>query len=124
MPARRGSRGPTDSRASRSAQSRSPTSPNVVYAGTGEAKFLGWTYAGTGMLRSDDSGATWSAVNTTTFARASVRGILVHPADPNIVVAGTARGGAGRDSGLSDIGIHLRDSQVDRRRRDLDAPVE
>jgi hypothetical protein len=75
----------------------SPTSPNVVYAGTGEAKFIGWTYAGAGMLRSDDSGATWSVVNTITFARASVRGILVHPADPNIVVAGTARGAAGRD---------------------------
>lgn len=75
----------------------SPTSPNVVYAGTGEASYMGWTYAGAGMLRSDDSGATWSVVNTTTFARASVRGILVHAADPNIVVAGTARGGAGRD---------------------------
>jgi hypothetical protein len=75
----------------------SPTSPNVVYAGTGEANFVGWTYAGAGMLRSDDSGATWSVVNTATFERASVRAILVHPADPDIAVAGTARGGAGRD---------------------------
>jgi hypothetical protein len=75
----------------------SPTSPNVVYAGTGEANFVGWTYAGAGMLRSDDSGATWSVVNRPTFERASVRAILVHPADANIVVAGTARGAAGRD---------------------------
>jgi hypothetical protein len=75
----------------------SPASPNVVYAGTGEANFLGWTFAGAGMLRSDDAGATWSVVNTTAFARASVRSILVHPADSNIVVAGTARGAAGRD---------------------------
>ena len=75
----------------------SPTTPNVVYAGTGEANFVGWTYAGAGMLRSDDSGATWSVVNRPAFERASVRAILVHPADPNIVVAGSARGGAGRD---------------------------
>jgi photosystem II stability/assembly factor-like uncharacterized protein len=76
----------------------SPTSPNVVYAGTGEANNA-WTYAGAGMLRSTDSGATWSVVNTGSFARASVKAILVHPADPNIVVAGTARGRAGRDLG-------------------------
>jgi hypothetical protein len=75
----------------------SPTSPNVVYAGTGEANFVGWAYAGAGMLRSDDSGATWSVVNRPAFERAAVRAILVHPADPNIVVAGTARGAAGRD---------------------------
>jgi hypothetical protein len=75
----------------------SPGSPNVVYAGTGEAKFTGWTYAGAGMLRSEDSGATWSAVNTTNFARAAVRAILVHATDHNIVVAGTARGAGGRD---------------------------
>jgi hypothetical protein len=49
------------------------------------------------MLRSDDAGATWSVVNKSTFAGASVRAILVHPADSNIVVAGTARGAAGRD---------------------------
>jgi len=77
----------------------SPSAPNVVYAGTGEANFSTWAYAGAGMLRSDDAGATWSVVNTASFARASVKGIIVHPGDPNIVVAGTARGYAGRDLG-------------------------
>src|SRR5262245_12102286 len=77
----------------------SPTSPNVVYAGTGEANFSPFTYAGAGMLRSDDSGVTWSLVNSPTFARGSVKAILVHPADAEIVVAGTTRGGAGSDAG-------------------------
>ena len=77
----------------------SPTSPNVVYAGTGEANFCRWCYAGDGMLRSTDSGSTWSVVNTSTFARASVKDILVDPSDPNVVVAATARGFAGRDLG-------------------------
>jgi len=77
----------------------SPTSPNVVYAGTGEANHVSFSYAGAGMMRSDDSGVTWSVVSTATFARASVKAIAVHPADPNIVLAATARGTAGRDGG-------------------------
>ena len=77
----------------------SPSSPNVVSPGTGEANFSLWAYAGAGMLRSEDAGSTWSVVNTATFARASVKNIIVHPGDPNIVVAGTARGYAGRDLG-------------------------
>jgi photosystem II stability/assembly factor-like uncharacterized protein len=77
----------------------SPTSPGVVYAGTGEANFCSFCYAGAGMLRSNDSGSSWTVVNTSTFARASVKAILVDPSDPDVVVAGTARGYAGRDLG-------------------------
>ena len=77
----------------------SPTSRGVVYVGTGEANFCSWCYAGAGMLRSNDSGSTWTVVNTITFARASVKAILVDPSDANVVVAGTARGYAGRDLG-------------------------
>jgi photosystem II stability/assembly factor-like uncharacterized protein len=77
----------------------SPTSPGVVYVGTGEANFCSWCYAGAGMLRSNDSGSSWTVVNTSTFARASVKAILVDPSDPDVVVAGTARGYAGRDLG-------------------------
>jgi photosystem II stability/assembly factor-like uncharacterized protein len=77
----------------------SPTSRGVVYVGTGEANFCSWCYAGAGMLRSNDSGSTWTVVNTSTFARASVKAILVDPSDANVVVAATARGYAGRDLG-------------------------
>src|SRR5687768_17170492 len=49
----------------------SRSSPPVAYAGTGEA-LAGWGHAGGGMLRSNDSGATWSLVNAAMFARASV----------------------------------------------------
>src|SRR3954462_10142702 len=55
----------------------SPGSRTVVYAGTGEANFSDWgATAGAGMLRSTDSGVTWSVVNTGSFARASVKTIL------------------------------------------------
>jgi photosystem II stability/assembly factor-like uncharacterized protein len=77
----------------------SPTSPGVVYVGTGEANFCSFCLAGAGMLRSNDSGSTWTVVNTPTFARASVKAILVDPSDANVVVAATARGYAGRDLG-------------------------
>ena len=77
----------------------SPTSPGVVYVGTGEANFCSFCYAGAGMLRSNDSGSTWTVVNTSTFTRASVKAILVDPSDANVVVAATARGYAGRDLG-------------------------
>ena len=51
------------------------------------------------MLRSNDSGGTWSLVNTANFARASVKAIVVSPDNPDLVTAGTARGRAGRDLG-------------------------
>ena len=75
-----------------------PSNPAIAYAGTGEATGLSFTRAGLGMLKSVDGGATWSLLAASTFARAAVRRVRVHAANPDIVMAITSRGGAGRDA--------------------------
>ena len=72
--------------------------PNIIYAGTGEATGPGFTKAGMGMLKSTDGGKTWSLLGASSLARAAVRRIRVHPADPKIVLATLSRGGFGRDA--------------------------
>jgi len=96
----------------------SPTSPGVVYVGTGEANFCSWCYAGAGMLRSNDSGSTWTVVNTSTFAHSR------RPVRPR-----RRRGGDGARVcrprlGSGGIAAHLRDSEVDRWRTNLDTVAD
>lgn len=71
-----------------------PSSPNVVYAGTGEANNSCDSYFGAGILKSTDGGSTWTVVGATSFARSSVSRIIVHPTDSNILWASDT-GGAG-----------------------------
>jgi photosystem II stability/assembly factor-like uncharacterized protein len=59
----------------------------------------GFTKLGLGILKSIDSGQTWNLLATSSFVRTSVRRVRVHPADQNIVLAISSRGGFGRDSG-------------------------
>jgi len=73
-----------------------PSDPNIIYAGTGEAVFSGDAYAGAGLLKSTDGGTIWLLLATTTFAKATFSDIKVHPTNPNIVLAATSRGIAGR----------------------------
>jgi photosystem II stability/assembly factor-like uncharacterized protein len=75
-----------------------PSNPQIIYAGTGEATGPGFTKAGLGMLKSTDGGQTWNVIAVSTFARAAVRRIRVHPANANILLATVTRGGFGRDS--------------------------
>ena len=77
-----------------------PNEESTVYAGTGEAVTSGDAYAGGGMLKSGDGGTTWTVVRETEFAAASVSGIVVSPADPNVVLATTTRGLGGKGSDL------------------------
>jgi photosystem II stability/assembly factor-like uncharacterized protein len=68
-----------------------PSNPNVVYAA------MGSDFLGTGVLRSDDAGASWRQVSGPSFSQ---RGIslraVVDPANPNrLWVAQTSRQGAG-----------------------------
>ncbi|MBS1713854.1 MAG: glycosyl hydrolase [Armatimonadetes bacterium] len=61
----------------------SPSSPDVVYAGTGERDIRGNISEGDGVYKSTDGGKAWRNVglkDTQTVAR-----IVVHPSDPNIV---------------------------------------
>jgi photosystem II stability/assembly factor-like uncharacterized protein len=75
-----------------------PSSPSIVYAGTGEAAGQGFTRGGLGMLKSVDGGTTWSMLAGSTFARAALRRVHVHPSNPDTLMAISARGGLGRDS--------------------------
>jgi photosystem II stability/assembly factor-like uncharacterized protein len=72
--------------------------PNVIYVGTGEPESQGRAHAGLGLMKSTDGGQTWNLVGASSFVRAAVKSIRVHPADANVVLAATVRGGFGRDA--------------------------
>jgi hypothetical protein len=60
-----------------------PSDPSIVYAGMGD---VGNGYLGSGVLRSNDGGATWTRVNNTTLpSPGTVSRIVVDVADPNRV---------------------------------------
>ncbi len=76
-----------------------PSNPQIIYVGTGESPGgIGFVQVGLGMLKSSDGGRTWSLLAASTFARGSVKRIRVHPADANVLLAATSRGGFGKDS--------------------------
>src|SRR2546423_5166178 len=62
-----------------------PSSPNIIYAGTGEANFSGDAYAGMGLLKSTNGGATWQLLATNTFAKNTFSEIRVHRTNPNLL---------------------------------------
>ena len=64
-----------------------PSDPNVLYVGTGEANGGHNNYAGGGLYKSTDRGATWSYAGLEETV--SIGRVIVHPDDPNRVwVAG------------------------------------
>lgn len=73
-----------------------PSDPSIIYAGTGEAVFSGDAYAGAGLLKSTDGGTTWALVDTPTFAKTTFSDVAVDPTNPDILLAATSRGTAGR----------------------------
>lgn len=72
-----------------------PSSPNIVYAGTGEGALSGDSYAGTGVLKSTDSGQTWAHVSGKQIMGQSISSMVVDPNDANHVYIGTIRGTGG-----------------------------
>src|SRR5262249_50507694 len=76
-----------------------PSDPDIIYVGTGEGRNgWGFLHVGVGILKSTNGGAPWALLGQSQFARGTIRRLIVDPADPNIVLAATGRGGAGRDS--------------------------
>jgi photosystem II stability/assembly factor-like uncharacterized protein len=70
------------------ALARAPSSPNIVYAATGEGD--GQTPLGGGLLRSSDGGQTWTYVAAAVLANEGIYDILVHPTDPmHLWIGGT-----------------------------------
>jgi photosystem II stability/assembly factor-like uncharacterized protein len=61
----------------------SPSSPDIVWVGTGEANIFRSSHAGAGIYKSLDGGETWAHMGLTetqTIAR-----VVVHPSNPDIV---------------------------------------
>ncbi|HRP92708.1 MAG: hypothetical protein IT276_05545 [Ignavibacteriaceae bacterium] len=55
-----------------------PTNTNIIYAGTGEATYSGSSYYGRGLLKSTNSGSSWTNItsglpNSTYFSRLKIR---------------------------------------------------
>lgn len=74
----------------------SESNPSIIYAGTGEAAFSADSYAGSGMLKSTDGGATWRAIGITNFSGNAFSDVKVSPTDPNTVIVGLVGAIGGR----------------------------
>jgi photosystem II stability/assembly factor-like uncharacterized protein len=77
-----------------------PSSPTTIYAGTGEAAFSADAYAGGGLLKSTNGGATWTLLATATFGKTTFSDLKVDPSNANVVVAATTLGISGRGAGF------------------------
>ncbi len=83
-----------------------PSSPDVIYAGTGEANmgpskaknFRDNIYYGRGVLKSTDGGTTWTLLGNDQFDRRTISKIVVDPTDPDTVYVAV---GALATNGLS-----------------------
>ena len=62
----------------------SPSDPNVVYVGSGEANIRGNVGLGLGIFKSTDAGAHWTQVWKT---RGQIGTMVVHPTNPDIAYA-------------------------------------
>ena len=87
----------TDSQASLAigAVAIDPNNPSTIYAGTGEPDFSGDSYYGQGLLKSNDSGATWTLIRapfTTGDTAPDFTSIAVQPGNSNVVLAGNFNG--------------------------------
>lgn len=65
-----------------------PVDPNIIYVGTGDKDNSG---GGLGIYKSTDGGASWAASNTT-MGNVIVCEIIIHPANPAILLAATSSG--------------------------------
>ncbi len=72
----------------------SKSNPDIMYAGTGESMYSVDVINGNGMLKTTDRGETWdmipSTIDNPDFQ--NVSRIIVHPDNPDIVIASTSTG--------------------------------
>ena len=63
-----------------------PTDPNVIYYGTGEQNYCGWScLPGDGLYRSTDGGATWVKIGTRDEVGDYIDQIYVRPDNPDVI---------------------------------------
>jgi photosystem II stability/assembly factor-like uncharacterized protein len=72
-----------------------PSNPRIVYAGTGEGDLAYDNHFGFGVLKSTNSGTSWSIVSGQTFTQVSFSKIVVNPTDANILYGAVLRGRSG-----------------------------
>ena len=65
-----------------------PSDANILWVGTGETqpRHSGYSYAGTGVFKSTDGGATWANMGLSDTHH--IGKVLIHPTDPDIVYVG------------------------------------
>lgn len=83
----------------------------TIYLGTGEANGSGDSYAGVGLYKSTDSGATWAGpFGAAQFSARTISSVVLDRNNPNILLATTASGifgtGATQPAGLPPRGIY------------------
>ncbi len=66
-----------------------PSNPSIIYAGTGEATFSGASFAGAGLLKSTDAGASWQLLASGTFGGSGFSDLRVDPTNPDVLLAAT-----------------------------------
>src|SRR5262249_60767013 len=84
-----------------------PSNASILYAGTGEANHAGDSFAGVGILKSSDGGATWSLLQGNNgkneFNRKSIAKIVISPTNPSVVYAAVTNAGANGLGGYTGI---------------------
>ncbi|HSZ57460.1 MAG TPA: autotransporter-associated beta strand repeat-containing protein, partial [Tepidisphaeraceae bacterium] len=71
-----------------------PSAPSTIYAGTGDPTNSTQSFYGRGVLKSTDSGATWTLLGNSVFNRRTISQIAVDPTNANTVYAAVAGGDA------------------------------
>ena len=66
-----------------------PTDPNIIYIGTGDRD--AGDAPGIGVFKSINGGTTWTQINST-MGNVTVGDMIMHPSDPNIILAATSGG--------------------------------
>src|SRR5262245_12872459 len=69
-----------------------PSDPHTLHAGTGEGNFSGDSYYGNGVLKTTNSGASWTALATSTFVGTRFGRIAITPGTTSRLFAATGNG--------------------------------